>query len=68
MYILASDQKSVIDSGYVQRFCLVGKPDATLIIASLYDEMNEADYTGRRNAERKFDCLLQALPDRAWVE
>ena len=37
-------------------------------IESLYDEMNEADYTGRRNAERKFDCLLQALPDRAWVE
>lgn len=34
MYILASDQKSVIDSGYVQRFCLVEKPDATLIIAS----------------------------------
>lgn len=37
-------------------------------IESLYDEMNEADYTGRRNAERKFDRLLQALPDRAWIE
>lgn len=34
MYILTSDQKSVIDSGYVQRFCLVEKPDACLIIAS----------------------------------
>ena len=34
MYILASDQKSVIDSCYVQRFCLVDKPDASLIIAS----------------------------------
>lgn len=34
MYILASDQKSVIDSCYVQRFCLVEKPDASLIIAS----------------------------------
>lgn len=30
MYILASDQKSVIDSCYVQRFCLVEKPDASL--------------------------------------
>lgn len=37
-------------------------------IESLYDEMNEADYTGRRNAERKLDRLLQALPDRAWIE
>lgn len=34
MYILTSDQKSVVDSGYVQRFCLAEKPDATLVIAS----------------------------------
>lgn len=37
-------------------------------IESLYDEMNSGDYTGRRIAEKKFDSLLQALPDRAWLE
>lgn len=34
IYILSSDQKNVIDSSFVQRFCIVRKPDATLIIAS----------------------------------
>lgn len=34
MYIFTSDQKSILDSCFVERFCLVEKPDAYLIIAS----------------------------------
>ena len=34
MYILTSDQKSIVDTSFVERFCLVEKPDACLIIAS----------------------------------
>lgn len=34
MYIFASDRKSILDSRYIERFCLVEKPDAFLIIAS----------------------------------
>lgn len=34
MYILTSDTKSIIDSIFVERFCIVEKPDAVLIIAS----------------------------------
>jgi len=34
MYIMDSIQKNVIDTAYVQRFCLIKQPDATLIIAS----------------------------------
>lgn len=37
-------------------------------IERLYDEMDSGDYTGRRIAEKKFDRLLEALPDRAWLE
>lgn len=37
-------------------------------IERLYDEMDSGDYTGRKIAEKKFDRLLQALPDRAWLE
>lgn len=34
MYIFTSDQKNILDSSFVERFCLVEKPDACLIIAS----------------------------------
>lgn len=34
MYIFSSDKKSIIDSLFVQRFCVVEKPDAVLVIAS----------------------------------
>lgn len=34
MYIFSSDKKSIIDSLFVQRFCIVEKPDAVLVIAS----------------------------------
>lgn len=34
MWIMTSDGKSIVDSNYVERFCLVEKPDAVLIVAS----------------------------------
>lgn len=34
MWILTSDGKSIVDSNFVERFCLVEKPDAVLIVAS----------------------------------
>lgn len=34
MWIMASDGKSIVDSSFVERFCLVEKPDAVLIVAS----------------------------------
>ena len=37
-------------------------------IESLYDEMNSGDYTSQRIAEKKFDRLLETLPERAWLE
>nr|DAL25942.1 MAG TPA_asm: hypothetical protein [Caudoviricetes sp.] len=38
-------------------------------IERLYDEMDSGDFSSQqRNAEKKFDQLLQALPDRAWLE
>lgn len=34
MHIMTSDKKSIVDASFVERFCLVEKPDAYLIIAS----------------------------------
>lgn len=34
MYILISDRKSIVDSAFVERFCIVEKPDACLVVAS----------------------------------
>lgn len=37
-------------------------------IDAAYKALVTADWAGRREAEKKFDRLLAALPDRAWVE
>ena len=37
-------------------------------IDAAYQALVTADWAGRREAEKKFDRLLAALPDRAWVE
>lgn len=34
VYIFTSDKKSILDSVFVERFCIVQKPDAVLVIAS----------------------------------
>lgn len=52
MYILTSDQKTIVDSGYVERICLVEKPDAYLIIASYDPEraVTIGKYAGKEEA------------------
>jgi len=37
-------------------------------IDAAYKALVTADWAGRSEAEKKFDRLLAALPDRAWVE
>lgn len=58
MYILTSDEKSIVDSSFVERFCLVEKPDAVLIVASY---SAERIVTIGRYADRKEAC--SALSD-----
>ncbi len=57
MYILTSDQKSVIDSSYIQRFCIAKKPDATLIIA--YYSVDRAVTIGRYTDEEAYGALAE---------
>lgn len=65
MYIMASDAKSIVDSSFVERFCIVEKPDAVLIIAS-YSESRAitiGKYADRKEADDAFISLLDHLPD-----
>lgn len=57
MYILASNQESVINSDYVQRFCITKKPDATLIIA--YYSVDRAVTIGRYADEEARGVLAE---------
>lgn len=52
MYILTSDQKSIVDTSYAERICLVEKPDAYLIIASYGPEraVTIGKYAGKDEA------------------
>ena len=59
MYILSSDQKSVIDSSYIQRFCLAEKPDAVLIIA--YYSVDRAVTIGRYADKEEAHGVLAEL-------
>lgn len=65
MFIMASDQKSVLNSDFVERFCIVEKPDSVLIIAS-YSETRAVTigkYIDRREATEALIDLLDRLPD-----
>ena len=63
MYILTSDQKSIVDSGFVERFCLVEKPDACMIVASYSAErmVTIGKYKDRAEADHALFKLYQAL-------
>lgn len=63
MYILTSDQKSIIDSGFVERFCLVEKPDACMIVASYSAErmVTIGKYKDRAEADGALYMLYRAL-------
>lgn len=58
MYILTSDQKTIIDSTYVERICLVEKPDAYLIIAS-YNPDRAVTIGKYAKKEEAYDVLAQ---------
>lgn len=63
MYILTSDQKSIVDSGFVERFCLVEKPDACMIVASYSAErmVTIGKYKNREEADNVLYTLYRAL-------
>lgn len=63
MYILTSDMKSIVDSSFVERFCLVEKPDAVLIVASYSAEraVTIGRYADRKEADAAFSSLLNNL-------
>ena len=47
MYILTGDKKQIINSDFVERFCISEKPDAALIVGTKGDEfcdVPEADF------------------------
>lgn len=54
MYIMTSDSKTIVDSGFVERFCLVEKPDATLIVAGY--SADRAVTIGRYADRQEADC------------
>lgn len=63
MYILTSDMKSIVDSSFVERFCLVEKPDAVLIVASYGANraVTIGRYADRKEADAAFSSLLSDL-------
>lgn len=63
MYIMTSDRKSIIDASFVERFCLVEKPDAVLIIASYSAEraVTIGKYADREECYGVISSLYNAL-------
>ena len=64
MYIMSADEKQIINSEYPERYCLVEKPDAALIVAS-YNEARPpvtlGRYSGFKEARDILGELLVAL-------
>lgn len=63
MYILTSDGKGILDSRFVERFCIVEKPDVVLIIASYSADMavTIGKYADRKEADDAFFKLFNSL-------
>lgn len=63
MYILMSDRKSIVDSAFVERFCIVEKPDACLVVASYSADraVTIGRYADRKEADAAFSGLLNSL-------
>lgn len=63
MYIRTQDSRQIVDSGYVERFCIVIKPDAVLIIASYSENraVTIGKYADKGEAGDAFDALYYAL-------
>lgn len=63
MYILTSDRKSIVDSSFVERFCIAEKPDAWLIVAGYSADraVTIGRYADRKEARSALGDLLTAL-------
>ena len=63
MYIKTQDSCQIVDSGYIERFCLVVKPDAVLIIASYSENraVTIGKYADKTEARDAFDALYYAI-------
>lgn len=63
MYILTGNGKSVIDSHFVERFCLVEETDAVLIIASYSADRSVTigKYADKMEASAAFNDLFNGL-------
>lgn len=63
MYILTSDGKSIVDSSFVERFCIVEKPDACLVVASYSADraVTIGRYADRKEADSAFRSLFNNL-------
>lgn len=66
MYVLAGDGKSIIDTDFVERFCIVEKLDACLIVASYSADraVTIGRYADRKEADAAFGCLFNDLGER----
>lgn len=63
MFIRTQDAKQIIDSSYVERFCVVVRPDAVLIIASYSEDraVTIGKYADKNEADDAFSDLFYAL-------
>lgn len=63
MWIVTSSGTSLLDTGYVERFCLAEKPDAVLIVASYSAEriVTIGRYADKREATEALMDLYAAL-------
>ena len=64
MYIMSEDQKQIINADYPERYCLVEKPDAVLVVASYRDDrppVTLGRYTGQKEARDVMGQMLAAL-------
>ncbi len=66
MYIWACDGKSIVDTRFVERFCIVEKLDACLIVASYSADraVTIGRYADRKEADAAFGCLFKALGEQ----
>lgn len=63
MYLISSDEKSIIDTSFVERFCVVEKPDAVMIVASYSEErmVTVGKYADKNEAMSAFESLYSRL-------
>lgn len=66
MYIMNNSENMIIDSHYVERFCLAKKEDAVLIVASYGDNrapVTVGRYKDEKEAKEELNRLFVALSE-----